>query len=111
MKEIVYSDPDLIELPTLYSDLHSFFSQKKCKVCLKSPIESSICLICGEHFSYYQCRETHEVVTKHNSNCRNGFLILMDIKSTVIKVIRNYRLTAFPSIYLDEHGEEDINLK
>ena len=112
MKEIVYYRPNLIELPTLYSDLFSYYSKKNCRFCAKTPKESAICLICGEHICFYDCESMQKLIIEHkNGVCGSGVLILMDVNSTYIKLLRDIRLTAWPSLYLDDHGEEDMNLR
>jgi hypothetical protein len=111
MQEIVYSDPSLLKLPKLYSDLFSYYSQRKCSFCSQKPKESAICLICGEHLCYFDCEQMHSLIFEHKNNCGNGTMLLMNINSSYINIIHDFRFSAFPSLYLDEHGEEDACLK
>lgn len=114
MKDIRYNDPSLLELPTMYSDLFSYYSQKKCRFCLKIIKDPSVCLICGEHLcskTSYCCDEMKRFNNEHKNDCSSGTIILLNINSTYINIVRGKRCAAWASLYLDEHGEEDKDLK
>lgn len=48
---------------------------------------------------------------KHINSCGAGTLILLNINSTYVFIIRNKRCAAYASLYLDDHGEEDRDLR
>ncbi len=114
MKEIIYNSPNLLHLPSFYSDLFTYYSQKKCPFCSKTPKEPAVCLICGEHLCYKTsccCDSMQTLIKDHTSNCGSGVMLLLNINSTYIYIIRGKRCAAWASLYLDEHGEEDRDLK
>ena len=109
-----YHFPTLLELPHLYSDLFSYYSTKKCTYCLKIPKETGICLLCGVQFCYknhYCCDSIKEFNKKHLNFCGAQTLVLLNINSTYVFVIRGKRCAPWASLYLDEHGEEDRDLR
>jgi E3 ubiquitin-protein ligase UBR3 len=114
MKSILYECPKLLDLPQIYSELFSSYSQKKCNFCSKVPKEPTVCLICGEHLCYKTsacCDSMKNLIQDHSSNCGSGVMILLNINSTYIYILRGKRSAAWASLYLDEHGEEDRDLK
>lgn len=48
---------------------------------------------------------------KHVNACGAGTLILLNINSTYVHIVRGKRCAPWASLYLDEHGEEDRDLK
>jgi E3 ubiquitin-protein ligase UBR3 len=109
-----YHFPTLLELPHLYSDLFSYYSTKKCTYCSKIPKETGICLLCGVQFCYknhYCCDSMKEFNKKHLNFCGAQTLVLLNINSTYVFVIRGKRCAPWASLYLDDHGEEDRDLR
>ena len=47
----------------------------------------------------------------HRYNCASSITLLMDIQATYVYLLRNDQCAIWSTLYLDEHGEEDINLK
>ena len=108
MKSIVYMDPDLVQLPRLYCDFFSYYSQKKCEYCPEVTKESSVCLICGFHV-HIDCLDSRK---EHSKNCTTANGLLLDINTTYTNILRDdYYGTWHYSLYLDEHGEQDLYLK
>jgi hypothetical protein len=48
---------------------------------------------------------------KHLNFCGAQTLVLLNINSTYVFVIRGKRCAPWASLYLDEHGEEDRDLR
>lgn len=110
----LYNFPQLLELPKLYSDLFSYYLVKKCEFCSKVPKETAICLVCGAQLCYksqYCCDSLKEFNKRHLNQCGAGTLVLLNINSTYVFIMRNKRCAAWASLYLDEHGEEDRDLR
>ena len=109
-----YDLPDLLELPALYSDLFSYYLNKPCKYCRKVPKETAVCLVCGAQISYKShscCDLMREFNKRHVNECGAGTCVLISINSTLVFVVRVKRCASWASLYLDEHGEEDRDLK
>jgi E3 ubiquitin-protein ligase UBR3 len=109
-----YKYPDLLELPRLYSDLFNYYSSKKCEFCDKMPKETVVCLLCGARVCYkshYCCEMMRNFCRHHLTSCGANSLPLININTTVVFVVRGKRCAPWASLYLDEHGEEDQNLR
>lgn len=109
-----YHYPQLLSLPKLYSDLFNFYHNKKCMYCNKTPKETIVCLICGAQLSYkshFCCDRMREMNKRHVDYCGSGTLVLLNINSTYVLIVRGKRCASWVSLYLDEHGEEDRDLK
>ena len=50
-------------------------------------------------------------VAQHAKKCGSGTSVILDINASIIAIIRGKRATLWGSVYLDEHGEEDRDLK
>ena len=89
-------------------------SARQCAHCGKVPKETAVCLVCSEQISYkthYCCETMREHNKRHVTACGSGTLILLNINSTYVFIIRGKRCAPWASLYLDEHGEEDRDLK
>ena len=109
-----YHFPQLLDLPYLYADLFGYYLNKKCQFCSRVPRETAICLICGAQICYktnYCCDSMRDFNRKHTNACGAGTLILININTTYIFIVRGKRCASWASLYLDEHGEEDRDLK
>jgi hypothetical protein len=109
-----YHTPQLLALPNLYSDLFSFYLNKKCAHCGKVPKDTGVCLVCGAQITYkshHCCETTRDANKRHMNSCGSGTLILLNINSTYVYIFRGRRCALWASLYLDEHGEEDRDLK
>ena len=103
MKGIVYNNPNLLQLPESYGDLFSYFSQKACKYCNLATKESAVCLLCGSHL-HISCFDS---IQNHSENCTTINLLILDINTTLVNIIRDTLYATWSSLYLDEHGEQD----
>lgn len=109
-----YHFPQLVKLPHSYSDLFNRYLNKKCKFCSKVPKELAVCLVCGNELCFkcnFCCDMMRDSNKKHTNLCGAGTLILLHINSTYVFIERNKRSAVWASLYLDEHGEEDKDLK
>jgi len=105
-----------IDLPETYSPLYLKFCQgMKCKNCNQVPNRPTICLVCGEFLCFAQscCGvDGQGEVSRHSDVCCPGggaFLLLKEC--IVILTLGKDRRCVWGSLYLDEHGEEDRNLR
>lgn len=55
--------------------------------------------------------ETWNLILQHSIQCGAGTSMYLLINSTIVVVIRGPRATLWGSVYLDDHGEEDRDLK
>jgi hypothetical protein len=102
----------LIDLPNTFQDLVLKFVGVKCVTCGAVPKQGAVCLICGQLCCVAsQCcfRNEKGECARHATTCGGGLFIML--KSTYSLIIRGDRRTAWGSLYLDEHGEEDIALR
>ncbi len=58
------------------------------------------------------CCEQMKVLNKtHLKDCGAGTVMFININSTYVHIQRGKRYASWASLYLDEHGEEDRDLK
>ncbi|KAL4222682.1 E3 ubiquitin-protein ligase ubr3 [Mactra antiquata] len=104
----------LIQLPDQYYKIFQAYRKKTCPVCSNIPKDPCICLVCGVFLCFREscCRQQHlfECV-QHSIECGAGTGIFLLVNSSIIVVIRGPRAAIWGSVYLDEHGEEDRDLK
>ncbi|XP_054165403.1 E3 ubiquitin-protein ligase ubr3-like isoform X2 [Oppia nitens] len=107
--------PALLRLPALYDQLFMFYHQRQCRVCNKVPKDPSICLICGTLICMHEacCRPSESCLEAvfHSNVCGAGTAIYLACNSSTIIVIRGKRACVWGSVYLDQFGEEDKDLK
>lgn len=51
------------------------------------------------------------LLLQHAKKCGSGTSVILDINASIVAIIRGKRATLWGSVYLDEHGEEDRDLK
>ncbi|WAQ93484.1 UBR3-like protein [Mya arenaria] len=102
--------PRLILLPDQYYKIFQAYRKKTCPVCSNMPKDPCVCLVCGMFLCFRGscCKQQHlyECV-----QCGAGTGIFLLINSSIIVVIRGPRAALWGSVYLDEYGEEDKDLK
>ena len=106
--------PGLIRLPDRCEDLYLSLMNTDCKRCQKPPSDPALCLACGELCCCAGacCRRgRHGECAQHAAVCGGGVGVFLLVKSTKILLIRGKRICLYPSVYLDQHGEEDEFLK
>ncbi|CAF3435395.1 unnamed protein product [Rotaria sp. Silwood1] len=111
-----FDSPRFIDLPACYSDLLQSCNRLHCSYCRALVTEPILCLICGivysKEGSETKCciQQTHSI-NEHFISCNDGLHISININSTKTLIQRKQRYTYWVSLYLDKHGEEDINLR
>eukprot|EP01117_Protostelium_nocturnum_P005279 TRINITY_DN1925_c0_g2_i1.p1 TRINITY_DN1925_c0_g2~~TRINITY_DN1925_c0_g2_i1.p1 ORF type:complete len:1678 (-),score=263.05 TRINITY_DN1925_c0_g2_i1:3052-8085(-) len=101
----------LIELPASFQDFLFYFMSVSCPQCNTVPEISAICLVCGEICCLANpcCYENGlGECFKHSRECGGAFLMP---KSTFTLILREDRRSVWNSIYVDERGEEDPNIR
>jgi len=110
----VWAAPQLLTLPKLYGKLYLHYRHVKCRVCKQIPSDPALCLVCGQLVCVRSpcCHwlGTGECV-KHSLKCGAGTAVYLVIMSSTVVIIRGERVYLWGSVYLDQHGEEDIDLK
>ncbi|CAN5958280.1 unnamed protein product [Sphagnum jensenii] len=88
---------------------------KMCKVCGNVPIDAAFCLICGDLLCFKsKCSghaAEHGVCSTHAEQEYAGIGIFLLMRTTQVLLMRGNRVCTLPSIYLDQHGEEDYELR
>mmetsp|Transcript_87625 Transcript_87625/g.131406 ORF Transcript_87625/g.131406 Transcript_87625/m.131406 type:complete len:360 (-) Transcript_87625:35-1114(-) len=108
-----------VKLPELFQEVYQHLVRQYCDVCEELSPEIGICLSCGEvicagikhllgRTDNLQIPNSLNVFVEHAENCCGVFLVL---KLSTMLLFRGKRVSVWNSIYLDEHGEEDIELK
>nr|XP_054767542.1 E3 ubiquitin-protein ligase UBR3-like [Lytechinus pictus] len=118
MASPTYYLPRLLQLPQDYNALFKRYNQQVCSMCKKKPDRPLVCLICGKLVCWgatcckgqVKEKDVGEGI-KHAYYCGKGTAIYLDINSSTMLLIRGDRKCTWVSLYLDSHGEEDIDLK
>eukprot|EP01132_Coremiostelium_polycephalum_P002635 gene2635-3273_t len=105
----------LIKLPELYNSLSQHYSTIPCMQCKTISNTQALCLICGTLCCMGGCckrffDQKSECIL-HAEKCNAGTCIFLVIKSSSTLLIHIPRKTLWISPYLDDHGEEDPNLR
>lgn len=109
-----FSSPKLIELPREFEKFFSYYYKAKCLNCQLSPKEPAVCLLCGRIVCFKGpcCKEGGvSEALKHTNDCGAGTSLFILVNSSFIFVLKVNKVASWGSVYLDEHGEEDKNLK
>jgi hypothetical protein len=105
----------LTPLPSVYQDLLWRSIREKCKVCGNVPMNAAFCLICGDLLCFTsKCSDPaaeHGVCSTHAEQEYAGIGIFLHMRTTQVLLMRGNRVCTLPSIYLDQHGEEDYELR
>ncbi|KAJ8313482.1 hypothetical protein KUTeg_008043 [Tegillarca granosa] len=114
MTNNIWMPPSLIVLPQHYYKIFQAYSTKTCSVCSSIPKDPAICLVCGHFLCFRQSCCSQQSVYEcihHSVECGAGTGMYLLVNSSIVVVIRGPRATLWGSVYLDEHGEEDRDLK
>ncbi|XP_052094995.1 E3 ubiquitin-protein ligase UBR3-like [Mytilus californianus] len=106
--------PQLIVLPHHYYKIFQSYNSRQCGMCSSVPKDPALCLVCGQYLCFRQscCQQQSSYECVHHSvQCGAGTGMFLLINSSTVVVIRGPRATLWGSIYLDDHGEEDRELK
>jgi E3 ubiquitin-protein ligase UBR3 len=110
----------LVELPREFAVLMLRFIARgtQCGVCQSQPAQPALCLLCGRLLcSMARCCASvdgEDEVFRHEAECVRGGrglgAVLLLRSSVVVLLLGQKRVCLYGSLYLDEHGEEDVNL-
>ncbi|KAK2143057.1 hypothetical protein LSH36_882g00050 [Paralvinella palmiformis] len=116
----LWNSPQLVKLPRDYDVIFRYYRKQTCDKCKSLPSDPALCLVCGKLVCFKQkcCRtvvknsveEVFECV-QHAIDCGAGTCMFLIVNSSLIVVIRGARAAVWGSVYLDEHGEEDKDLR
>ncbi|OTF78599.1 hypothetical protein BLA29_011184 [Euroglyphus maynei] len=98
----------------MYEELFMFYHKRQCEMCNNVPKDPSLCLICGQLICIREscCRNGNSFEGVHHSRkCGAGTALYLAVNSSTIILIRGRKACAWGSVYLDEFGEEDRDLK
>lgn len=110
----------LLTLPTVFQELLEKLDGRQCHACEDAPRKPALCLTCGRvccsvaspPASAPQGSKTCPGWTRqHALSCGAGVGMFLVLKTTNVHVYRKDRLAKWGSPYLDEHGEEDPELR
>jgi len=110
-KSFPISVPSFIRLPRSFQELIHHFMSLSCPSCETLPKLTGICLVCGRVCCIASrcCYENEQgECYRHSQNCGGVFLMP---KSSYVLIIRQDRKSVWNSIYVDERGEDDPNLR
>ena len=83
--------------------------------CGQVPKDPTICLLCGMMVclagACCKSKENMQEAVQHSIDCGAGTTPFLLVNSATIVVIRGERACIWGSIYLDEFGEEDRELR
>ncbi|CAH1789984.1 unnamed protein product, partial [Owenia fusiformis] len=110
----LWQEPLLCQLPRKYDVLFQHYRHAACATCNNVSKEPALCLLCGRLVCFKQkccvVGRKHEAV-QHSIECGAGTALYLIINTSFIVVVRGTRAALWGSIYLDDHGEEDRDLK
>jgi hypothetical protein len=94
----------LVELPALYTDIVSQYMTASCSLCESATNQNALCLLCGQVVCSDACVGSHA-----EEHADVGMYLV--VHTTGVLLLRGDRVCNWGSPYLDEHGEEDIELR
>jgi hypothetical protein len=101
--------------PELFQDLFRTHAQLKCRRCKTTPRDPALCLLCGDVLCMgSSCcigGDGRAECARHTLDCGGGACVFLLVRSSSILVHRERRRSLCFSVYLDAHGEEDIDLR
>ncbi|KAK7479151.1 hypothetical protein BaRGS_00029592 [Batillaria attramentaria] len=111
-----WESPRLLALPERYYEIFTLYRHHTCARCQRVPKDPAICLICGAFLCFRENCCVNEATNvfecvEHSLVCGAGTGIFLLVNSSIIVVLRGPRATLWGSLYLDQHGEEDRDLK
>ncbi|XP_024382980.1 E3 ubiquitin-protein ligase PRT6 isoform X2 [Physcomitrium patens] len=103
----------MMQLPRLFQDLLQRFVKERCRRCNSVPDKPALCLLCGALYCAACpksiCRQGE--LYRHAMVCGAGIGVFLMLRTTNIRLQRCKRQAMWPSPYLDDFGEEDIDLR
>ncbi|CAN0327572.1 unnamed protein product, partial [Ectocarpus sp. 8 AP-2014] len=109
---------DLVELPESYTELYGLAKSPHASAAAAEgaaaglETDPAVCLVCGQVFAAGAKGMGHVgECTLHARECGAGVGVFFLVQRCVVLLIRDSRGAYYPSIYLDDHGEEDAQLR
>jgi len=103
--------PSFIRLPPSFQQLIHHFISMSCHKCGTLPKMGGICLVCGRICCIaHRCCYVNELGECYQHSLECGGVFLMP-KTSFTLVLRQDRRSLWNSIYVDERGEDDPNLR
>ncbi|KAM3736727.1 hypothetical protein ACB098_09G002400 [Castanea mollissima] len=101
----------LMHLPHVYQEILQRFIKQRCPDCKSVLDEPALCLLCGRLCSpsWKPCCSQSGCQT-HAMACGAGTGVFLLIRRTTILLQRSARQAPWPSPYLDDFGEEDVQM-
>lgn len=113
-QEQMQAGPRLMQLPHLFQDLFLHLAEAQCGQCRQRPKLPCLCLQCGAFMCAGDptCRHPggQGLCKPHATACGGGTCAFLLLTVTKVLLMSASRACLSPSPYLDDHGEEDINL-
>ncbi|TMS35319.1 hypothetical protein L596_002749 [Steinernema carpocapsae] len=110
---LVWKNRTLIDLDNNFDDIFKYNYNRECLNCDRVSKNPMVCLVCGTLvcIEYVErSRETSELIS-HVKSCTSGNCCFLSILTSLIVIVQNYEYSIWGSVYLDNHGEEDRQLK
>ncbi|KAL0049205.1 hypothetical protein WJX82_008779 [Trebouxia sp. C0006] len=113
-RQQIQAGPRLMQLPHLFQDLFLHLAQAQCGQCGQQPKLPCLCLQCGAFMCAGDpsCRHPagQGLCRPHATACGGGTCAFLLLTVTKVLLMSASRACLSPSPYLDDHGEEDIDL-
>ncbi|CAF0978507.1 unnamed protein product, partial [Didymodactylos carnosus] len=111
-----FLSPRLVDLPPTFESLFRECHKLKCPNCKQVVSFPVLCLICGtvyptEHSETKCCDRRTRSAKQHIIECSGGLNLSISIDSSKTLIQRENKYAKTASLYLDEHGEEDVDLR
>mmetsp|Transcript_38449 Transcript_38449/g.63016 ORF Transcript_38449/g.63016 Transcript_38449/m.63016 type:complete len:410 (-) Transcript_38449:78-1307(-) len=97
----------LVELPTNYSQLFQLAAETKCEKRGKPPLQSGLCLLCGQFLCIKCCEGT---VIEHCQKCNHGIGVILYLQKSSIMLVWDKCATQYETVFIDKYGESDHGL-
>ncbi|XP_075237272.1 ubr3 ubiquitin ligase isoform X2 [Lycorma delicatula] len=113
-QHVIWHQPRLLTLPQVYDRIFQYYHRRQCLQCHSVPRETSICLLCGALVCLKEncCKQSNVCeAVQHSVDCGAGTAMYLVVTSSYVIVIRGKRACLWGSVYLDNFGEEDRELK
>jgi hypothetical protein len=102
--------PTLLALPRDFHSVYRVASGLSCERCGGGTPTLAVCLLCGK-LVCYEADCCPGEVTRHVRACGNGTGLLFHVRLCAVIAYSASRLCMWGSLYIDSHGEEDINVR
>ncbi|CAH8557375.1 unnamed protein product [Heterobilharzia americana] len=102
--------PRLIRTPASFDVLFNALHLISCSSNQHRFQENILCLICGRLLCSL-CSNLATVVVEHTYGCGGSSGVVLEVNTSIVYVSLGSNICDWGSVYLDEYGEEDLELK